>query len=172
MYRNRSQIRSSCGSPSLQPLAACSTGVNGRSHTSVLEAGVIYRFREQGVAGLVCSGELDACWVRGTATGDVYLEARHVRLWLSCAGVECNCLGTDKVVSGSDAGRDFKVLAEYSDIFGWGELIVPVKARLPQFALRISVPHEAVVPVYPSSATLKKLACEPSAVFASLTLAM
>lgn len=47
-----------------------------------------------------------------------------------------------------------------------------MKARLPQFALRISVPHEAVVPVYPSSATLKKLACEPSADFASLTLAM
>jgi hypothetical protein len=40
----------------------------------------------------------------------------------------------------------------------------------PQFAFKISVPHEAVVPVYPSSATLKK---DPLvAVFASATLAM
>lgn len=113
MYRNRSQISSSCGSSSLRPLAACSTGINGRAHTSVLEAGVVYRFREQGVTGLVCSGELDACWVRGTSTGDVDLETRNVRLWLSCAGVKGNCFGSDEVVSGGDVGRDFKVLAVY-----------------------------------------------------------
>lgn len=151
----------------------CSTRVNSGSRTSILEVGVVYGGREQGVAGLVCPGKLDACWVCGTTTSDVYLEARNVWLRLPCAGVKGNCFGSDQVVSRCDVGRDLEVVSRgFSDLFERRRLIIPVKARLPQFALRISVPHEAVVPVYPSSATLKKLACEPSAVLASLTLAI
>lgn len=49
---------------------------------------------------------------------------------------------------------------------------LPVNVFLPQFELRISVPQDGLVPLYPSSATLKKLALAPLAVVASATLAM
>lgn len=96
----------------------CSTSVNGGSRTSILEVGVVYRGREQGVAGLVCPGELDTCRVCGTTTSDVYLEARNIRLRLSCAGVKGNCFGSDQVVSRCDVGRDLEIVSRgFSDLF-------------------------------------------------------
>ena len=76
MYKvRRGNIRPSCGWLMFRLASACLTTVNSGSHTGVLEAGVVYRLGEQGVAGLVCPREFDAGWVRGTASCDVDLEA-------------------------------------------------------------------------------------------------
>ena len=82
------------------------TRVNSRSRADILEGRVIDGLAEDGVGQLVRAGEADTSRVGASATGDLDLEARHVGLGVSGAGVQGQDLGADEVVARGDVLGD------------------------------------------------------------------
>lgn len=82
------------------------TRVNSRSRADILEGRVVDRLAEDGVRQLVRAGEADTGRVRASATSDLDLEARHVGLGLSNAGVQSQNLRADEVVARGDVLGD------------------------------------------------------------------
>ena len=78
------------------------TRVNSRSRADILEGRVIDRLAEDRVRQLIRAREANTSRVRASAARDLDLEARHVGLGVSSAGVEGQDLGADEVVARSD----------------------------------------------------------------------